>query len=43
MFNMSSAMGKRWAEICTEVTARIKELGPNPVRARVKAPVSSEQ
>ncbi len=31
---MSSAMGKRWAEICTEVTAHIKELGPNPVRGR---------
>lgn len=29
---MSSAEGKRWAEVCTEMTTRIKELGPNPVR-----------
>ena len=36
---MSSAMGKRWAEICTEVTERIKALGPNPVR-RGRAPES---
>ena len=34
MFNMSSAMGKKWAEICTEVTARIKELGPSPARGK---------
>lgn len=37
MFNMSSAEGKRWAEVCTEMTARIKELGPNPVRVKTKA------
>ncbi len=33
---MSSAEGKRWAEACTEMTARIKELGPNPVRHKVE-------
>ena len=32
MYNMSSAMGKRWAEVCTEMTERIRALGPNPVR-----------
>lgn len=31
---MSSAMGKKWAEICTEMTARIKRLGPSPVRGK---------
>jgi coenzyme F420-reducing hydrogenase delta subunit len=31
MFNLSSAMGPRFAEIATEMTQRIKELGPSPV------------
>ena len=32
MFNMSSAMGPRFAEVATEFTERIKRLGPNPVK-----------
>jgi len=32
MFNLSAAMGPRWAEICTQFTERIKQLGPSPVR-----------
>ncbi len=28
MYNLSSAMGARFAEIVEEVTERIKELGP---------------
>jgi coenzyme F420-reducing hydrogenase delta subunit len=32
MFFLSSAEGKRWAEIATEMTERIKTLGPNPLR-----------
>jgi coenzyme F420-reducing hydrogenase delta subunit len=31
MYNLSAAMGPRWAEICTEFTERIRELGPSPV------------
>ena len=31
MFNLSAAMGPRWAEICTEFTERIKKLGPSPI------------
>ncbi|MCF8025925.1 MAG: hydrogenase iron-sulfur subunit [Desulfobacteraceae bacterium] len=31
MFNLSSAMGPRFAEIASEMTERIKELGPSPV------------
>jgi len=31
MFNLSAAMGPRWAEICTEFTKKIKELGPSPI------------
>jgi F420-non-reducing hydrogenase iron-sulfur subunit len=32
MFNMSSAMGAKFAQIATEFTQRIKELGPSPVK-----------
>jgi len=32
MFNLSAAMGPRWAEICIDFTERIKKLGPSPVR-----------
>ena len=31
MFNLSSAMGPRFAEIATEMTQRIKKLGPSPI------------
>lgn len=31
MFNLSSAMGPRFAEIAIEMTDRIKKLGPSPV------------
>jgi len=32
MFNMSSAMGAKFAEVATDFTQRIKELGPTPVK-----------
>ncbi len=32
MYNMSSAMGPRFAEVATEFTERIRALGPNPAR-----------
>jgi len=32
MFNMSSAMGKRWAEAVTEMDAQVRALGPSPLR-----------
>ena len=32
MYNMSSAMGAKFAEVATEFVNRIKELGPNPVK-----------
>jgi coenzyme F420-reducing hydrogenase delta subunit len=32
MYNLSAAMGSRFAEITWEMTNRIKELGPNPVK-----------
>jgi F420-non-reducing hydrogenase iron-sulfur subunit len=38
MYNLSAAMGPKWAEICTEFTERIRRLGPSPMRryARIK-------
>ena len=36
MFNLSAAMGPRWAEICTEFAQRIKEMGPSPVAPAVR-------
>ncbi len=32
MFNMSAAMGQRFAEVATEMTERIRKLGPSPVK-----------
>jgi len=34
MFNLSSAEGNRFAEIVTEMTGRLAELGPSPLRSR---------
>jgi coenzyme F420-reducing hydrogenase delta subunit len=31
MFNLSAAMGPRWAEICIEFTERVRKLGPSPI------------
>jgi len=44
MYNMSSAMGAKFAEVATEFTARIKALGPNPVkRAGVDAHAAARE
>jgi len=32
MFNLSSAMGARFAEVAAEMTAKVKEIGPNPLK-----------
>ena len=34
MFNLSSAMGPRFAEIAREMTQRIQKLGPSPLRMK---------
>jgi F420-non-reducing hydrogenase iron-sulfur subunit len=34
MYNMSSAQGPRFAEVATEMTERVRALGPNPVRRK---------
>ncbi len=38
MYNMSSAMGAKFAEVATEFTERIKALGPNPLRRHGVSP-----
>jgi coenzyme F420-reducing hydrogenase delta subunit len=35
MVNMSAGMGNRFAQISTEFTEKIRELGPNPIKAGV--------
>ena len=37
MYNLSSAMGPRFAEIAQEMTRKIKELGPSPVKVNQAA------
>jgi len=32
MYNMSAAMGPRFAEVAREMTERIRKLGPNPIK-----------
>jgi coenzyme F420-reducing hydrogenase delta subunit len=36
MYNLSAAQGTRFAEIAREFTARIRDLGPSPVRTGKK-------
>jgi hypothetical protein len=36
MFNLSAAMGPRWAEICIEFTERVRALGPSPVAVALR-------
>jgi hypothetical protein len=33
MYNMSAAQGPRFVEVANEMTDRIKELGPSPLKA----------
>ena len=37
MYNLSAGMGVRFAEIAREVTEKVRELGPNPIRSGLKA------
>ncbi len=30
-FNLSAAQGPRWAEICTQFSEKIIEMGPSPI------------
>jgi len=33
MYNLSAGMGPRFAEIALEMTEKVRQLGPNPVKA----------
>jgi F420-non-reducing hydrogenase iron-sulfur subunit len=37
MYNLSAAQGPRFAEIAREMTEKIKNLGPSPLRQQAKA------
>jgi F420-non-reducing hydrogenase iron-sulfur subunit len=36
MYNMSAAMGPRFAEVAREMTERIRKLGPSPIKRSMK-------
>jgi coenzyme F420-reducing hydrogenase delta subunit len=38
MYNMSAAQGPRFVEVAVEMMTRIKELGPNPIKYKLKKP-----
>ncbi len=42
MYNMSSAMGARFAEVAKEFTERIRGLGPNPAKGKRARPDQRE-
>ena len=37
MYNLSAGMGVRFAEIAREITEKVRELGPNPIRSALEA------
>lgn len=41
MFNLSSAMGKQFAEAAAEMTAQVAGLGPSPLNAQAETQVTS--
>jgi len=41
MVNLSSAMGKQFAELMQETTQRIAELGPSPLRPNGARPMEA--
>jgi coenzyme F420-reducing hydrogenase delta subunit len=41
MFNLSSAMGKQFAEAAAEMTAQVAALGPSPLNAQAQAQITS--
>jgi F420-non-reducing hydrogenase iron-sulfur subunit len=42
MYNLSAGQGPRFAEIAREMTEKIRQLGPNPIKLAKKAPAQSE-
>jgi coenzyme F420-reducing hydrogenase delta subunit len=42
-YNLSAAMGPRWAEMCTEFTKKIQDLGPSPIWLALRKMKTSEK
>ena len=43
MFNMSAAMGRKFADTVTSFTDRIRQLGPSPVNLANQTPAGAEK
>ena len=43
MFNMSAAMGPKFAEVAREMTERIRKLGPSPIKKNAGRPKRIEE
>jgi F420-non-reducing hydrogenase iron-sulfur subunit len=44
MYNLSAAMGPRWADMCNEFVERIRTLGPSPISlAKKQQPCATEK
>lgn len=41
-YNLSAAMGPRWAEMCAEFTEKITKLGPSPVWLALKKKAAAQ-
>jgi F420-non-reducing hydrogenase iron-sulfur subunit len=41
MYNLSAGQGPRFAEIAREMTEKIRQLGPNPIKLAKKTPAQS--
>jgi coenzyme F420-reducing hydrogenase delta subunit len=41
MYNLSAGQGPRFAEIAREMTEKIRQLGPSPIRVAKKKPAES--
>jgi coenzyme F420-reducing hydrogenase delta subunit len=42
MYNMSAAQGARFVEVAQEMTEKIKELGPSPIKKQ-KSEISKQE
>jgi F420-non-reducing hydrogenase iron-sulfur subunit len=42
-YNLSAAMGPKWAEICTEFSEKITKLGPSPIYTALRKQAEKEK
>ena len=43
MYNMSAAMGPRFAEVAREMTEKIRKLGPSPIKKNAEPKAHSAE